>query len=304
MPSRSAIACSIVCGPPPDRPTPRGSGYQARCPGGDISSRSRYCTQPGPPFRTTTSGPWPVTPTCNAASPTRINRDSMSANATNSRPLAPRSTRNLAVRTRIGGPTIRRVKHPVWDSDGRVQLVNATGSMSRRECVDLIEGDVDGPRLTMEQRQLARRLSARGLSLREVGRQVGCSHEVVRTVVRRESKRGAIRPVAAGTGTADSGRPGGDQSQAARWPVVHRDRGSVGQGHVHGVSGGRRQRRPAGVSGLAGSRAGPGPCQGAPSRTSKPIRRTICTRSGFGCHRAATFRPRSGRWRYRGRLTT
>jgi len=42
--------------------------------------------------------------------------------------------------------------------------------------------------LTMEQRQLARRLSAKGLSLREIGRQVGCSHEVVRTVVRRESK--------------------------------------------------------------------------------------------------------------------
>ena len=44
-----------------------------------------------------------------------------------------------------------------------------------------------GPHLTVEQRQLARRLSARGLSLREIGRQVGCSHEVVRAVVRRES---------------------------------------------------------------------------------------------------------------------
>jgi IS30 family transposase len=43
--------------------------------------------------------------------------------------------------------------------------------------------------LSVEQRQLARRLSAKGLSLREIGRQVGCSHEVVRTVVRRESKR-------------------------------------------------------------------------------------------------------------------
>jgi IS30 family transposase len=41
----------------------------------------------------------------------------------------------------------------------------------------------------MEQRRLARRLSAKGMSLREIGRQVGCSHEVVRTVVRRESKR-------------------------------------------------------------------------------------------------------------------
>lgn len=46
-----------------------------------------------------------------------------------------------------------------------------------------------GAHLTVEQRQLARRLSARGLSLREIGRQVGCSHEIVRTVVRRESKR-------------------------------------------------------------------------------------------------------------------
>jgi Helix-turn-helix domain len=43
--------------------------------------------------------------------------------------------------------------------------------------------------LTVEQRRLARRLHAKGLSLREIGRQVGCSHEVVRTVVRRESKR-------------------------------------------------------------------------------------------------------------------
>jgi hypothetical protein len=43
--------------------------------------------------------------------------------------------------------------------------------------------------LTMEQRELARRLHAKGLSLREIGRQVGCSHEVVRTVVRRNSKR-------------------------------------------------------------------------------------------------------------------
>ena len=45
------------------------------------------------------------------------------------------------------------------------------------------------PHLTMEQRQLARRLRAKGLSLREIGRQVGCSHEIVRSVVHRESKR-------------------------------------------------------------------------------------------------------------------
>ena len=53
--------------------------------------------------------------------------------------------------------------------------------------------------LTVEQRQLARRLHAKGLSLRQIGRQVGCSHEIVRTVVCRESKR----PV-----RSDSWRPG------------------------------------------------------------------------------------------------
>jgi Helix-turn-helix domain len=34
------------------------------------------------------------------------------------------------------------------------------------------------PHLTWEQRQLVRRLSANGLSLREIGRQVGCSHDL------------------------------------------------------------------------------------------------------------------------------
>ena len=33
------------------------------------------------------------------------------------------------------------------------------------------------PHLTVEQRQLALRLKARGLSLREIGPQVGCSHQ-------------------------------------------------------------------------------------------------------------------------------
>jgi len=58
------------------------------------------------------------------------------------------------------------------------------------------------PHLTVEQRQLARRLSAKGLSLREIGRQVGCSHEVVRAVVRRDSKR----PVRSDLGEPRSGR--------------------------------------------------------------------------------------------------
>ena len=49
------------------------------------------------------------------------------------------------------------------------------------------------PRLTVEQRLLARRLSAEGWSLREIGRQVGCTHEAVRLVVA-EKQSEAVKP--------------------------------------------------------------------------------------------------------------
>jgi Helix-turn-helix domain len=43
--------------------------------------------------------------------------------------------------------------------------------------------------LTVEQRQLALRLKARGLSLREIGPQVGCSYELVRMIARQAPRR-------------------------------------------------------------------------------------------------------------------
>src|SRR5215470_18809119 len=45
------------------------------------------------------------------------------------------------------------------------------------------------PHLTSEQRQLALRLHARGLSLREIGPQVGCSHQGVALIVRYAPRR-------------------------------------------------------------------------------------------------------------------
>jgi len=45
------------------------------------------------------------------------------------------------------------------------------------------------PHLTVEQRQLALRLHAEGLSLREIGPQVGCAYQTVALIARRGSRR-------------------------------------------------------------------------------------------------------------------
>ena len=71
--------------------------------------------------------------------------------------------------------------------------------------------------LTVEQRQLALRLKARGLSLRQIGPQVGCSHELVRIIARggptRPQRR--IDPWVPGPGR-EVVRPGRDQPRPAR----------------------------------------------------------------------------------------
>lgn len=52
-----------------------------------------------------------------------------------------------------------------------------------------------GLRLTVEQRRMARRLKAEGLPLRQIARQVSCSHEAVRAIVQGPGTR-LTRPVA------------------------------------------------------------------------------------------------------------
>src|SRR5262249_53900214 len=84
----------------------------------------------------------------------------------------------------------------------------------------LVEGVLMASHLTLEQRQLARRLGAKGLSLREIARQVGCSHDVVRTVVGRESKH-VVR--------SDGWRPGPGRLTLA-------DREEIGLGLRGGLS--------------------------------------------------------------------
>src|SRR5262249_8970217 len=104
---------------------------------------------------------------------------------------------------------------------------NVAGSTGQRNELDesmrirrLVEGVLMASHLTLEQRQLARRLGAKGLSLREIARQVGCSHDVVRTVVGRESKH-VVR--------SDGWRPGPGRLTLA-------DREEIGLGLRGGLS--------------------------------------------------------------------
>ena len=64
--------------------------------------------------------------------------------------------------------------------------------------------------LTVEQRQPALRLHAKGLSLREIGPQVGCSHQGVALIVR----YGLWRPARRGDGAGR--RPGGRHGSTSR----------------------------------------------------------------------------------------
>jgi hypothetical protein len=80
--------------------------------------------------------------------------------------------------------------------------------------------------LTAEQRQLALRLKVRGLSLREIGPQVGCSHQGgVLYPDRRPARgrrpprcRGRWPPLAAEPTSAPSSGPGGPRPRS--WPVL------------------------------------------------------------------------------------
>jgi IS30 family transposase len=60
-----------------------------------------------------------------------------------------------------------------------------------------------GLRLTVEQRRMIRRLSAEGLSLRQVARQVSCSHEGVSFVLRGHQSRVHAAGVGTGSGSPD-----------------------------------------------------------------------------------------------------
>jgi|GraSoiStandDraft_48_1057284.scaffolds.fasta_scaffold601249_1 hypothetical protein len=107
------------------------------------------------------------------------------------------------------------------------------------------------PHLTVEQRQLALQLKARGWSVREIGPQVDCAFQTVARITRRGSRR-PVR-LGAGPGAADPGGPGGDHSGLACRGVVHRD---CRPGRQGGLDGCRGKWRPT-VGGAPTGRGGP-----------------------------------------------
>ncbi len=127
------------------------------------------------------------------------------------------------------------------------------------------------PHLTAEQRQLALRLKARGLSLREIGPQVGCSHQAVALIAQRAPRR----PVRQDRWMTGPGRLAlADREEISlglyAGESFTRDRCPAGEGSLDGVPGGRRQRRAESIPGVAGPRAGPAAqaLQAGPSRPS------------------------------------
>ena len=91
----------------------------------------------------------------------------------------------MAAGSDIGGVTRRGGNEPLTGELNRwaqTPLVSREDSRCAEEVAD------GGPHLTVEQR-LALRLKARGLSLREIGPQVGCSHELVRMIARQVPRR-------------------------------------------------------------------------------------------------------------------
>jgi IS30 family transposase len=93
----------------------------------------------------------------------------------------------------VGGlPGVRIYYDHRFEASGprRIQVVRATASAESRGFVDSTEEASRMPaHLTAEQRQLALRLKARGLSSREVEPQVGCSHPGVALIARHSPRR-------------------------------------------------------------------------------------------------------------------
>ena len=131
--------------------------------------------------------------------------------------------------------------------------------------------------LTVEHRQLALRLRAKGLSLREIGPQVGCSYQGVALIVRRASQRpvradgwvpGPGRLTLAGREEITWACMPGSRSPRSRagwarrsrpcrggWPPTAAGTGGLG-GRGRGGSG-APHRRPGRVPGVAGASACP-----------------------------------------------